>query len=297
MSNTRKSSRCKAVHINLSNINYDTTCVNILPGGLPVNLACEVCGPKLDIFTKKSSKPNKKERLKHENNRCKQYWSSKWISKQNSTIGHVNRHKLTRSYLHIDHEIVLEYECLKRRKLTKSNSNLISMQNINQTEEDMFSHCTKHLLRPNNGLKEYPDKRKDMLPTDMPDAAGDVVNDPQSRTPCVTGDVADVLPSHTTDVAGDVVNDPQYHTGNELDPTGDVVNDQPSCTVKYDKLWTKISTRELVQLRKDAAVRTEIQKRITSSKRSKLIPLSRRQLGISMLHCPKLSLEIANLRL
>ena len=103
MIKTRKSSRSKAVHIDISNINYDTMYVNILPGGLPVNLACEISGPKLDIFTKKSSKSNKKERHKHENNRCKQYWLSKWVTNQNSTIGHINRHKLTRSYLHIDH--------------------------------------------------------------------------------------------------------------------------------------------------------------------------------------------------
>ena len=134
MSKTRKSSRSRAVYIDLSNINYDTTCVHILPGGLPVNLACEICGPNLDIFTKKSSKANKKERHKHETNRYKQYWSSKWVMHNNSTIGHVNKHKLTRSYLHIDQDIELEYECLKRRKLTKSNSNLMSMQNINETE-------------------------------------------------------------------------------------------------------------------------------------------------------------------
>ena len=82
-------------------------------------------------------------------------------------------------------------------------------------------------------------------PTDMPGVPEDVVNDLPRHTPCVTEDVVNVLPSHTTDVAGDVVNEPQYHTGEETDATGDVVNDQPSCTVKSDKLWTKIGKREL----------------------------------------------------
>lgn len=117
MSKTGKSSRSRAVHIDLSHINYDTTCVNILPGSLPFNLACENCGPKLDIFTKKSSKSNKKERHEHETNRCKQYWLSKWVTHDNSTIEHVSKHKLTRSYLHIDQDIELEYETLKKENL------------------------------------------------------------------------------------------------------------------------------------------------------------------------------------
>ena len=98
------------------------------------------------------------------------------------------------------------------------------MQNTNEVEEDMCSNCTKHFLRTNNGLGKYLEKRKDMPPTDMPDAAGDVVNDPQIRTPFVTRDVANVLPSHNTCIAGDVVNDPQYHTGESIDATGDVLN-------------------------------------------------------------------------
>ena len=128
----------------------------------------------------------------------------------------------------------------------------------------------------------------------MSDVTEDFVNALLSHIPCVTGDVANVLPSHTTDVAGDVVNDPQYHTVRELDATGDVLNDQPSCTVITDKLWTKISKNELTQLRKDAAVGKEIRKRFTSNKQSKLTPLSWRLLGVAMMHCPKFSLETAS---
>ena len=123
---------------------------------------------------------------------------------------------MIRSYPHIDQDIELEYESLKRRKLNEGNYNLISMQKINETEEEMSLDCTKYLLRPNNGLKEYPDKRKDMPPTDMPDAAGDVVNNPQICTLCVTGDVANVLPSYKINAAGGVVNDSQYHTGEAI---------------------------------------------------------------------------------
>ena len=119
----------------------------------------------------------------------------------------------------------------------------------------MSSNGTKHSLKLNHGFKEYLDQRKDMPPTDMPK---DVANDLLRHTTCVTEDVINVPPSHTTDVAGDVVNEPQYHTGSALDATGDVVNDQPSCTVIPGNLWIIIGKRELAQLRKDAAVGREI---------------------------------------
>ena len=78
--NTRRSSRRKAEHIDLSGIKYDSTCVNITPGGLPLSLACDICKPKLDIHTKKSSQKNKKERkAKNLTNKCKQYWMCKWL--------------------------------------------------------------------------------------------------------------------------------------------------------------------------------------------------------------------------
>ena len=61
----RRSSRRKAEDIDLSGIKFDSTCVNITPGGLPLLLACNIYKPELDIHTKKSSKKNKKERQKY----------------------------------------------------------------------------------------------------------------------------------------------------------------------------------------------------------------------------------------
>ena len=74
----RRSSIRKAEDIDLSGIKYDSTCVNITPGGLPLSLACDICKPKLDIHTKRSSQKEKKERHKYFTNRCKQYWMCKW---------------------------------------------------------------------------------------------------------------------------------------------------------------------------------------------------------------------------
>ena len=70
MSKTRLSRRAaRAVDIDHSDIKYDTTCINIVPGGLPLTLACELCHGKLDIHTKKSSQPSKKQRQKHDTNK------------------------------------------------------------------------------------------------------------------------------------------------------------------------------------------------------------------------------------
>ena len=60
MSKARRSSQSEAIYIDLSGIRYDTTCVNIIAGGLPLSIACDICHPKLDIHSKKSSQKRKK---------------------------------------------------------------------------------------------------------------------------------------------------------------------------------------------------------------------------------------------
>ena len=57
----RRSSIGKVVHINLSDIKFDRTYRNMVPGGLHLSVACDICKPRLDIHTKISSKPFKKE--------------------------------------------------------------------------------------------------------------------------------------------------------------------------------------------------------------------------------------------
>ena len=148
---TRRAAR--AIDIDLSDIRHDTTCINIVPGGLPLSIACEVYHPKLDIHTKKSSQKSKKQRHKHLTNKCKQFWMSKW---SNGNIGPLKKHNFTRGFLNINQDVEIQFE-----EANKSNSNLISMQKINETEEGMSSNCSEHSLQPNNGFKECLDKRKD----------------------------------------------------------------------------------------------------------------------------------------
>ena len=60
MSETGMSWRSRAIEIDLSDISYDTTCVNIVPNGLPLFIACGTCCRKLDIHTEQSSQQSKK---------------------------------------------------------------------------------------------------------------------------------------------------------------------------------------------------------------------------------------------
>ena len=110
MSKSRKSSRRGAIHIDLGDICYDTTCVTILPEGLPVTVACDVYKGKFDIHTKKSSKKSKKERQKHASNRCKQYWISKWETGVTTTQGKRTKHVFTIHYLNISQDITIDYD-------------------------------------------------------------------------------------------------------------------------------------------------------------------------------------------
>ena len=110
-------SRHKAIHINISNIKHDTTCCNILPGGLPITVACDICKSKLDIHTKKSSQKSKKERHKHASNKCKQYWIIKWSDESRSQIGLLKKHNLTRRYLNIQQDVKIDFEEVKNVNL------------------------------------------------------------------------------------------------------------------------------------------------------------------------------------
>ena len=176
MSKRSRSTRSsRAIDLELSDIKFDTTCIDIVPGCLPLTIACQVCHPKLDIHTKKRSQKSKKQRLKHSTNKCKQFWHSKW---SNGNIGTLNKHNFTRAYLNINLDVQIEFNVVNNL-----GSSLISIQKTNKTVEDMSSNCTEDSLRRFDRLREYSDKRKDMPPTDMPDVTIDVANVLASHIP------------------------------------------------------------------------------------------------------------------
>ena len=120
MIKTRQSVRSRAVDLDISDINYNTICINIVSRGLPFSIVCEVCHPKLDIYTKKISQKSKKQRQKNSTNKCKQYWMSKW---SNGNIGPLAKHNFTRRCLNINQDVEIQFEEVKQSK-----SNLISIQ-------------------------------------------------------------------------------------------------------------------------------------------------------------------------
>ena len=113
----RRSTRGKVLSIDASHIKFGNTCINILPGGLPHSLSCDICKPQLDIHSKRSSKPHKKFRNKHASNRCQQLWTSKW-GKDNKkmTDGLAIKHATTRRFLGIAQDVTIEYESASLKK-------------------------------------------------------------------------------------------------------------------------------------------------------------------------------------
>ena len=131
---TMRRSRHKPIHIDISNIKHDTTCIHILPDGLPIIVACDICKPKLDIHTKKSSQKHKKERHKHQSNKCKQYWGTKWSGGNNVTPGESLKHVFTRRYLNIEQDVKIEFTKLKKRKSTDNRQIQQTPQSLNHSQ-------------------------------------------------------------------------------------------------------------------------------------------------------------------
>ena len=143
-----------------------------------------------------------------------------------------------------------------------------------------------------------------MSPKDMPDVTADVASVKASHTPDVAEDVVNDSRSHIPAASEDVVNDSHEHSNiivvGEHDVTENVVNELQSHTIAVqkesegielnEKLYTRISKRQLAILSRDAAIGAAIQKK-NNSKKCILSPLARRLLGIAMMHAPKLALE------
>ena len=131
----RRSSRRQEIDIDVSDIKYDSTCVDIIPNGLPMSIACDICKSKLDVHTKNSSKKHKRERNKHQSNRCRQYWDSKWGEDRSKYLnqGCTLKHMFTRRYLNIEQKVVIDFTSFRKRK-----SSLIETTNKdnNHTETD-----------------------------------------------------------------------------------------------------------------------------------------------------------------
>lgn len=104
----------RKIPILLSAIKHDSTCISL---GLPFSLACSNCGPTLDPLSMNRKVRQKKERHKSERRRCQQYWDTSWTQGKDATEGNTLKYRLTRSYLQIDSDVIIDYyEFYKNRK-------------------------------------------------------------------------------------------------------------------------------------------------------------------------------------
>ena len=95
------------IPILLSEITSESTCCTL---SLPLDLACEICKPKICPLSFNRTPKKAEERLKGERNRCAQLWLSKWVSNQNFSTGQLLRHNELRSYLGIESDTILEFD-------------------------------------------------------------------------------------------------------------------------------------------------------------------------------------------
>ena len=93
LSNTTRSAKLKQkrkeLHpdqFHVGQICYNSTCVIL---DLPLSLCCCVCSKQKDIFNKKSSWSDKKQKYLDRTNRCLQLWDSSWATKESVSYTHL----------------------------------------------------------------------------------------------------------------------------------------------------------------------------------------------------------------
>lgn len=127
--NTSRSTRrpTNGLHINLSNIKYDSTCITLC---LPTHLACRACMKDACVHTHTRKKRKSSQRQKNPRNRCQQYWTTKWTQGPLATTAHLATHNRVRGYLGIEKDVILEcfnlYEA--NDSITNSGKKLIQQE-------------------------------------------------------------------------------------------------------------------------------------------------------------------------
>ena len=76
---TQKHKKLQPNPFHISDIKYNSLCITL---NLLLDFYCKVCNRKKGIFTKKSSKLEKKQKYLHSMNQCKQLWDSSWAEKK-----------------------------------------------------------------------------------------------------------------------------------------------------------------------------------------------------------------------
>ena len=104
---TRRSRRSQApVNVLLTEIGPNSTCLSL---GIPIQLACGVCTPRMDI-TSFSRKRKHNQRQLSDRRKCQQYWDDKWLSGHCPTNAKLKMYKAVRDYLNITSNLDMDVQ-------------------------------------------------------------------------------------------------------------------------------------------------------------------------------------------
>ena len=142
----------KCIHIDLSSIKYDSTCVTL---NMPLEFACDNCKSKIESkigISKKSSNVSKRLRhFKHDRWRCQQLWQSKYGDKTQTTAT-VRKHIWTQNYLNIKQDVKIDYTSHQYKNIKKKETDLnYKTNNITSApidEPSLYATDKKQLPNP-----------------------------------------------------------------------------------------------------------------------------------------------------
>jgi hypothetical protein len=96
---TRTSRRSQTpVNVLLTEIGPNSTCLSL---SIPIQLACGVCSPRMDI-TSFSRKRKHNQRQLSDRRKCQQYWDDKWLSRDLQSNAKLKMYKDVRDNLNIN---------------------------------------------------------------------------------------------------------------------------------------------------------------------------------------------------
>ena len=119
MSSKRNSSRSRRsqtpVNVLLTEIGPNSTCLSL---SIPIQLACGVCSPRMDI-TSFSRKRKHNQRQLSDCRKCQQYWDDKWLSRKYQSSANMKMYKDVRTYLNITSHLDMDLQKYSHGKKNK----------------------------------------------------------------------------------------------------------------------------------------------------------------------------------
>ena len=299
MSNRTRSAKSKQkrkeLHpdqFHVDRICYDSTCVTL---DLPLSLCCHVCSRQKDIFNKKSSQPDKKQKYLHESNRCHQLWDSSWATKDKVTSGILLQHNRVRNYLGIEPSVLINFKCVYDNNnhhfnLNKQAINTSQVHNEFSAQKRLLDQIsTSEPLPSNNQQQQYQQHANPPSGNEKSESA------PSTFPPSVDAAMSLLTEADKRYIESSSTLSQCIQTLQNLVSSTDTNPTQPCFfphIISPSKLYETVSKTKLARLEKKAEFFDQVNLKI-KRRRSYMSNLSRRLYGVMMMMAPKLSLEIA----